>query len=76
MDALPVSPRLPPVSDDAPAGPDLRGDLSPQSLYFRLRDARAEARSAERRADSGDDETPRTGEPAPLERWRDRKSVV
>jgi type VI secretion system protein ImpA len=36
---------------DAPAGADLRMDFSPQSLYFRLRDARAEAREIERRAD-------------------------
>ena len=40
-----------PLPGDAPAGPDLRQDFSPQSLYFRLRDARAEAREIERRID-------------------------
>lgn len=41
-----------PVPGAAPAGEDLRLDASPQSLYFRLRDARAEARAAERLADN------------------------
>ncbi len=41
-----------PLAGDAPAGPDLRQDFSPQSLYFRLRDARAEAREIERRVDN------------------------
>jgi type VI secretion system protein ImpA len=36
---------------DSPAGPDLRQDTTPQSPYFRLRDARAEARAEEREAD-------------------------
>jgi type VI secretion system protein ImpA len=40
-----------PLPGDAPAGPDLRQDFSPQSVYFRLRDARAEAREIERRVD-------------------------
>jgi type VI secretion system protein ImpA len=40
-----------PFPGDAPAGPDLRQDFAPQSLYYRLRDARAEAREIERRAD-------------------------
>jgi len=49
---------LAPVSDDVPAGSDLREDFSPTSLYFRLRDARAEARAAERQLDAprGEDE--------------------
>jgi type VI secretion system protein ImpA len=45
---------LAPIADDAPAGVDLREDFTPNSLYFRLRDARSEARAAERAAD-GDD---------------------
>jgi type VI secretion system protein ImpA len=49
LDAL-----LAPMPGDAPAGEDLRADSSPQSLYFRLRDARAEARAAERAMDSDD----------------------
>jgi type VI secretion system protein ImpA len=40
-----------PLPGDAPAGSDLRQDFSPQSLYYRLRDARAEAREIERRVD-------------------------
>lgn len=40
-----------PLVGDTPAGPNLRLDFSPQSLYFRLRDARAEAREIERRMD-------------------------
>jgi type VI secretion system protein ImpA len=40
-----------PLSGDRPAGADLRQDFTPQSLYYRLRDARAEAREIERRAD-------------------------
>jgi len=40
-----------PLPGDAPAGSDLRPDFSPQSLYYRLRDARAEAREIERRVD-------------------------
>jgi type VI secretion system protein ImpA len=47
LDAL-----LAPISGDAPAGADPRQDTSPGSLYFRLRDARADARAAERQADA------------------------
>jgi type VI secretion system protein ImpA len=43
---------LQPIRDDAPAGDDVRTDFSPNALYLRLRDARAEARAAERAADS------------------------
>lgn len=42
---------LQPFPGDQPAGQDPRSDISPQSLYFRLRDARAEARQAERMAE-------------------------
>lgn len=48
---------LAPIAGDQATGVDLREDYSPTSLYFRLRDARAEARDAERRADGeGNDE--------------------
>jgi type VI secretion system protein ImpA len=66
---------LAPISEEAPAGTDLREDYSPNSLYFRLRDARAEARDAERIADAPRSPT----DPAPAEsaapiplatRWR------
>ncbi len=46
---------LAPIAGDAPAGSDLREDFSPQSIYYRLRDARAEARAAERQADANPD---------------------
>ncbi|MDB5404533.1 MAG: type secretion system protein ImpA [Acetobacteraceae bacterium] len=54
-----------PLAGGAPAGPDLRQDFSPQSLYYRLRDARAEAREIERRADN--DPTADSGVPT---QWR------
>ena len=43
---------LAPVTEAAPAGNDLRADPSPQSLYYRLRDARTDARAAERAAEA------------------------
>jgi type VI secretion system protein ImpA len=43
---------LAPLDGDHPTGVDLRQDFSPTSMYFRLRDARAQARDAERQADS------------------------
>eukprot|EP01037_Dinobryon_pediforme_P015260 gene15260-15408_t len=51
---------LTPIEGASPVGRDLREDFTPQSYYYRLRDARAEARAAERSADSdgGDDATP------------------
>lgn len=44
---------LAPIAGPAPAGADLRQDASPESLYFRLRDARGEARAAERASEAG-----------------------
>jgi len=44
-----------PLPGEQPAGANLRQDFSPQSLYYRLRDARAEAREIERRADHDPD---------------------
>jgi type VI secretion system protein ImpA len=55
---------LAPIPGDAPAGVDLREDFSPQSIYYRLRDARAEARATERAADSDPSLDP------PLAQWR------
>lgn len=46
---------LAPISDEAAAGSDLRQDALPDSLYFRLRDARADARTAERASEAGGD---------------------
>lgn len=41
-----------PFTEGAPTGEDLRLDQTSQSIYFRLRDAQADARSEERRAES------------------------
>jgi type VI secretion system protein ImpA len=43
---------LQPFEGDCASGRDLRLDITPQSLYFRLRDARSEARAGERLADN------------------------
>ena len=56
---------LAPIPGDRPTGADLREDYSPASVYLRLRDARAEARDAERQAEAAGGED--TG--APLQ-WR------
>src|SRR5437763_17071513 len=45
---------LAPISEETPAGTDLRTDYSPDSIYYRLRDARAEARAAERAIEGGE----------------------
>jgi len=48
---------LAPLEGDQSTGVDLRQDFAPTSIYFRLRDARAQARDAERQADTqGGDE--------------------
>lgn len=46
---------LSPIANGPTAGEDLRLDATPQSLYFRLRDARSQARAEERAADSDPD---------------------
>lgn len=51
-DLLDLDGILQPISEESPAGSDPRLDVTPQSLYFRLRDARSEARAAERVADN------------------------
>jgi type VI secretion system protein ImpA len=43
---------LAPVSESSPSGVNLRADQSAGSSYYRLKDARSAARSAERRADA------------------------
>jgi type VI secretion system protein ImpA len=56
---------LAPIPGDAPQGTDIREDFSSTSSYNRLRDARSEARDAERGQDAGDTDA---RDPAPL--WR------
>jgi type VI secretion system protein ImpA len=56
---------LAPIPGDAPQGSDIREDFSAQSPYNRLRDARSEARDAEKLLDAGSDDA---DDPAPL--WR------
>jgi type VI secretion system protein ImpA len=48
---------LRPIRDDAPAGDNLRDDPSPDSPYYRIKDARNAARAAERAAQMADDPT-------------------
>jgi len=44
-----------PISEEQPVGVDLRDDASPNSLYYRIKDARSQARAAERQQEMGDD---------------------
>jgi type VI secretion system protein ImpA len=64
-EGIDIATMLAPIPGDAPAGVDLREDFSPQSIYYRLRDARAEARQAERMADANPGE-----ETAAPPQWR------
>lgn len=43
------------ISEDAPAGANIREDVSPGSVYYRLKDARSAARAAERAATLDDE---------------------
>lgn len=63
-DGLDVAALLAPVPGDMPAGGDLRADASAQSLYYRLRDARAEARATERAMEAD------SAASAPSPQWR------
>src|SRR5690242_10204843 len=56
---------LAPIQGDAPQGSDIRDDISAMSPYNRLRDARSEARDAERGQDRGEADA---RDPTPL--WR------
>ena len=66
LDAL-----LAPIPGDAPQGADIREDFSSQSPYNRLRDARSEARDAEKLQDAGD---PDARDPAPF--WRSVRELA
>lgn len=56
MNEADIEALLEPIPGDTPVGPDPREDVSVDSLYLQLKDARSEARDAERRA-SADGET-------------------
>src|ERR1700760_432307 len=64
-EGLDIEALLAPIPGDAPQGVDIRADRSAASPYNRLRDARSEARDAERALDKGDDDA---RDPGPL--WR------
>ena len=61
---------LAPIPGDAPQGVDIREDFSAQSPYNRLRDARSEARDAEKMIDAGSDDG---RDPTPL--WRQVRDI-
>lgn len=48
---------LTPIAGDNPAGEDLRANISPDSPYYKVKDARSAARAAERRTESDDGES-------------------
>jgi type VI secretion system protein ImpA len=64
---------LAPAEGEARAGIDLRQNDSPQSLYYRLRDARSEARAVERQMESENSD----GSAAPWpQQWRDVRELA
>jgi type VI secretion system protein ImpA len=71
IEGLDLETLLAPISAEAPTGIDVRTDFSPTSLYFRLRDARAEARTAERAADADPN-----AEGTSAESWRTVRSLA
>jgi type VI secretion system protein ImpA len=68
LDAL-----LAPIAGDAPQGVDVREDYTAQSPYSRLRDARSNARDAEKQAETPDPDGPPPMDPAPL--WRSLREI-
>lgn len=57
-DVLDFTKLLAPIPGDKPTGPDLRANVSPSSPYYKVKDARTAARSAERQAESGAEDAP------------------
>ena len=68
LDAL-----LAPIPGDAPQGVDVREDYTAQSPYSRLRDARSNARDAEKQAEAPDPDGPPPADPVPL--WRSLREI-
>ena len=71
VEGLDLESLLAPISESTPSGSDVRTDFSPTSSYFRLRDARAEARAAERAADANPG-----GDSASPESWRNVRTLA
>ncbi len=68
LDAL-----LAPIPGDVPQGIDVREDYTPTSPYGRLRDARSDARDAEKQAESPDPNGPPPADPSPM--WRTLREI-
>lgn len=64
--ALDIEALLAPLDGETQVGEDLRADYNPNSVYYRLRDARSDARAAERAADADP-----SLEADTLQHWRD-----
>ncbi len=54
-DVLDFARLVAPISAENPAGVDPRSDISPTSLYFKIKGSRSDARAAERQSVAGDD---------------------
>jgi type VI secretion system protein ImpA len=61
---------LAPVSEDNPAGEDLRSDASPSSAYYQLKDLRKAARAKERQLTEEDGEEKQREIPDTRSHWR------
>lgn len=57
-DVLDFAPLLTPIPGDKPTGTDLRANVTPSSPYYKVKDARTAARSAERQVEAGADDAP------------------
>jgi type VI secretion system protein ImpA len=57
-DVLDFAALLVPVPGDKPTGADLRANTSPSSPYYKVKDARTAARSAERQMEQGAEDAP------------------
>jgi type VI secretion system protein ImpA len=69
MEILDLAALLEPIPGNDPAGADPREDFSTNALYYRLRDARNEARVAERQADTAEaDDAPPPAQWGPVGR--------
>jgi type VI secretion system protein ImpA len=69
-DGFDLAALLEPIPGDIQQGVDIREDFSSQSPYNRLRDARSDARDAEKMIDNGD---PNAGDPSPM--WRTVREI-